>query len=79
MKQKDIKSVLLEERSFPPSKEFAARARLKLADASRGKRKSATKKSVLKKSMLKRRAPKKRSVRKPAARRRARRQPARKR
>jgi acetyl-CoA synthetase len=32
MKQKDIKSVLLEERSFPPSKEFAARARLKLAD-----------------------------------------------
>ena len=32
MKQKDIKSVLLEERSFPPSKEFAAHARLKRAD-----------------------------------------------
>jgi hypothetical protein len=28
MSQKDIKSVLLEERSFPPSDEFAARARL---------------------------------------------------
>jgi acetyl-CoA synthetase len=32
MNQKDIKSVLLEERSFPPSKEFAAHARLKRAD-----------------------------------------------
>jgi acetyl-CoA synthetase len=31
MNQKDIKSVLLEERSFPPSKEFAAHARLKRA------------------------------------------------
>ena len=28
MAQKDIKSVLLEERSFPPSKQFAARVRL---------------------------------------------------
>jgi len=28
MTLKDIKSVLLEERSFPPSDEFAARARL---------------------------------------------------
>ena len=32
MAHEDIKSVLLEERSFPPSAEFAARARLKPAD-----------------------------------------------
>ena len=32
MAHEDIKSVLLEERSFPPSDEFAARARLKPAD-----------------------------------------------
>ena len=33
MAQKDIRSVLLEERSFPPSKEFAAKVRLTAADA----------------------------------------------
>ena len=33
MAEKNIKSVLLEERSFPPSSEFAARARIKPADA----------------------------------------------
>jgi len=32
MKQQDIKSVMLEERSFPPSEEFAAHARLQRAD-----------------------------------------------
>src|SRR5471032_420691 len=32
MKEEDIKSVLLEERSFPPPEDFAARARLKRPD-----------------------------------------------
>ena len=33
MAEKNIKSVLLEERTFPPPSEFAARARIKPADA----------------------------------------------
>jgi acetyl-CoA synthetase len=42
MAQKDIKSVLLEERSFPPSKEFAARVRLTAAAADALYKKAAT-------------------------------------
>ncbi|MBV8975286.1 MAG: acetyl-coenzyme A synthetase, partial [Sinobacteraceae bacterium] len=33
MADKNIKSVLLEERTFPPPREFTARARIKPADA----------------------------------------------
>jgi len=40
MAEKNIKSVLLEERTFPPPPEFAARARIKPADAERLRRRA---------------------------------------